>query len=97
MMLDSTVTASSLSLLLVALATSGAGCLGAGAPHEEVDVGHDEAAVCAGSPEWREGQWYHVDTVVNYPTLRGAFDWQIHTDEGLGWPFANRVGPLVRQ
>ncbi|AUX26321.1 uncharacterized protein SOCEGT47_068820 [Sorangium cellulosum] len=66
MMLDSTVTASSLSLLLVALATSGAGCLGAGASHEEVDVGHDEAAVCAGSPEWREGQWYDVGTVVNY-------------------------------
>ncbi len=31
------------------------------------------------------------------PTLRGAFDWQIHTDEAQGWPFATQLGPLVLQ
>ena len=30
------------------------------------------------------------------PTLRGAFDWQIHTDESQGWPFAKQLGPLVQ-
>ena len=29
------------------------------------------------------------------PALRGAFDWQIHTDEAQGWPFATQLGPLV--
>ena len=29
------------------------------------------------------------------PALRGAFDWQIHTDAAQGWPFATQLGPLV--
>ncbi len=29
------------------------------------------------------------------PALRGAFDWQINTDETQGWPFAQQLGPLV--
>ncbi|WP_437479069.1 glycosyl hydrolase family 18 protein [Sorangium sp. So ce1014] len=37
--------------------------------------------------------WNEVEG--NHPTLRGAFDWQIHTDESQGWPFADRIGPLV--
>jgi chitinase len=39
--------------------------------------------------------WRQVET--NLPSIRGAFDWQIHTDEAQGWPFANQVGPLVLQ
>ncbi len=31
-----------------------------------------------------------------HPTLRGAFDWQIHIDEGNGWSFASQIGPLVQ-
>lgn len=32
-----------------------------------------------------------------HPSLRGAFDWQIHTDETNGWSFASQMGPLVTQ
>lgn len=32
-----------------------------------------------------------------HPTLRGAFDWSIHLDEGQGWPFATQLAPLVSQ
>lgn len=32
---------------------------------------------------------------ANHPDIRGAFDWQIHTDEEQGWPFANGVAPLI--
>ncbi|MCW7538784.1 glycosyl hydrolase family 18 protein [Aquabacterium sp. A7-Y] len=32
---------------------------------------------------------------ARHPDLRGAFDWQIHTDESQGWPFANTLQPLV--
>ena len=38
--------------------------------------------------------WNQVES--NHPTLRGAFDWQIHIDESIGWQFASRVGPLVK-
>jgi hypothetical protein len=34
---------------------------------------------------------------ANHPAIRGAFDWEIGTDETQGWPFANGVGPLVKQ
>jgi chitinase len=37
--------------------------------------------------------WHAVK--ANHPNLRGAFDWQIDTDDGMGWPFAIQVGPLV--
>jgi len=30
------------------------------------------------------------------PTIRGAFDWAIHLDESQGWPFATKLGPIVR-
>jgi hypothetical protein len=30
------------------------------------------------------------------PALRGAFDWQIHTDQAQGWPFATQLAPLVK-
>ncbi|WP_281279776.1 carbohydrate-binding protein [Chitiniphilus eburneus] len=30
-----------------------------------------------------------------YPTIRGAFDWQIGTDEVQGWPFAIQMKPIV--
>ncbi|WP_437678893.1 glycosyl hydrolase family 18 protein [Sorangium sp. So ce131] len=59
-------TASRLSLLLVALTTGGFGCLGSGPSPEEVDVGHDESAACAGYPEWQEGQQYNEGAIVNY-------------------------------
>lgn len=32
---------------------------------------------------------------ANHPDIRGGFDWQIHTDEEQGWPFANGVAPLI--
>lgn len=32
-----------------------------------------------------------------HPSLRGAFDWQIHIDETNSWQFAAQMGPLVAQ
>jgi len=32
---------------------------------------------------------------ANHPDIRGGFNWQIHTDEAQGWPFANGVAPLI--
>lgn len=32
---------------------------------------------------------------ANHPDIRGGFNWQIHTDEQQGWPFANGVAPLI--
>ncbi|WP_437667411.1 glycosyl hydrolase family 18 protein [Sorangium sp. So ce1182] len=66
MLLNSTFIAPRLSLVLVAVAASALGCLDAGSPQGEVDVGHNEAAACAGSPEWQEGQWYDEGAIVNY-------------------------------
>ncbi|KYF57991.1 hypothetical protein BE08_43045 [Sorangium cellulosum] len=37
--------------------------------------------------------WNQIER--SHPTIRGAFDWEIHSDELGGWSFANRVGPLV--
>ncbi|AUX29875.1 uncharacterized protein SOCE836_019680 [Sorangium cellulosum] len=39
--------------------------------------------------------WNELES--NHPTLRGAFDWQIHLDESYGWPFADGIGPLVHE
>ncbi|XYI02752.1 hypothetical protein ACMHYB_24575 [Sorangium sp. So ce1128] len=66
MSLHPTAIAPKLSLLLVAIATSGFGCLASGSPEEELDVEQNESAVCAGSPEWQEGHWYDAGTIVNY-------------------------------
>ncbi|WP_437837888.1 glycosyl hydrolase family 18 protein [Sorangium sp. So ce1153] len=66
MLLNSTVIAPRLSLVLVAVAASALGCLGAGSSQGEIDVGRTEAAACAGSPEWQEGQWYDEGAIVNY-------------------------------
>ena len=38
--------------------------------------------------------WNEVE--ARHPDLRGAFDWEITQDEALGWPFGDRVAPLVR-
>ena len=38
--------------------------------------------------------WNQVEAA--HPTLRGAFDWNIHLDEGQGWSFATRLSPPVR-
>lgn len=32
---------------------------------------------------------------ANHPTIRGAYNWQIHTDEADGWGFATTLGPLI--
>jgi len=39
--------------------------------------------------------WNQVE--AKYPAIRGAFNWAISTDETQGWPFANSVGPLIKQ
>lgn len=41
-----------------------------------------------------EGAWKTL--AARHSRLRGAFNWDIPTDESIGWPFANSVGPLVR-
>ncbi|MEV4900701.1 glycosyl hydrolase family 18 protein [Citricoccus sp. NPDC055426] len=40
-----------------------------------------------------EGAWKTL--AGRHPQLRGAFNWNISTDERMGWPFANYVGPLM--
>lgn len=40
-----------------------------------------------------EGAWKTL--AARHPGLRGAFNWDMPTDEGLGWPFANDVSPVV--
>ncbi|KYF51682.1 hypothetical protein BE04_08475 [Sorangium cellulosum] len=59
--------------------------------------------VVVGFGIWDEQHYMSIDEAIptwnevegNHPTLRGAFDWQIHIDESQGWPFADRIGPLV--
>ncbi len=36
------------------------------------------------------------DVEARYPGVRGAFNWQIASDAAQGYPFAARLGPLVR-
>lgn len=36
------------------------------------------------------------DVEARYPKVRGAFNWQIASDAARGYPFARRLGPLVR-
>jgi len=72
----------------------------------------DEWVALVGAPHlvvgfgiWDQEKYMAIDDAVatwqqleqKYPTLRGAFDWQIHVDEGQGWPFASQLGPLVTQ
>lgn len=65
-----------------------------GAAHVMVGFGINNApnfmsdAQVAGT--WRELQRRH-------PDLRGAFNWELATDESQGWPFARKIGPLVLQ
>lgn len=40
-----------------------------------------------------EGAWRTL--AARHPALRGAYNWNITTDERMGWPFANTVGPVV--
>jgi hypothetical protein len=47
-------------------------------------------SVAEAMPTWNQLESLH-------PTLRGGFNWQIHTDEAQGWQFANQVGPLIKQ
>ncbi|RZI41643.1 hypothetical protein EGT07_18460 [Herbaspirillum sp. HC18] len=37
--------------------------------------------------------WTTVKSV--YPSIRGAFNWEIHSDEASGWAFANTLKPLI--
>ncbi|PPB49734.1 hypothetical protein C4K88_08685 [Arthrobacter pityocampae] len=48
----------------------------------------DYSTLAAVSGAWRTLQATH-------PSLRGAYNWDLATDEGMGWPFANEVAPLV--
>jgi chitinase len=45
------------------------------------------------SPEQCASTWRAVD--LAHPGLRGAFAWNVATDERTGWGFAGRVGALV--
>ncbi|MDQ1813055.1 glycosyl hydrolase family 18 protein [Massilia sp. CCM 9210] len=45
------------------------------------------------SREQAVSAWNQVK--ANHPDIRGGFNWQIHTDEEQGWPFANSVAPLI--
>jgi len=64
-------------------------------------LGEDKVVV--GFGVWDQPNYMTVDQAVStwksvaasHPHLRGAFDWEIHIDEAAGWPFADRVGPLV--
>lgn len=65
-----------------------------GAPHVVVGFGTNSAANFMSDAQaastWRAVQQRH-------PQLRGAFNWELVTDERQGWAFARKVGPLVLQ
>jgi hypothetical protein len=62
-----------------------------------------EEHVVVGFGVWDQPNYISADDAVttwkaiaaSHPKVKGAFDWQVHTDEAAGWPFAQRVGPLV--
>jgi hypothetical protein len=45
------------------------------------------------SPEQCRTTWQAVEAA--HPGLRGAFAWNVATDESTGWGFAGHVGALV--
>lgn len=65
-----------------------------GAVHVVVGFGINSAANFMSDAQaadtWRALQRRH-------PGLRGAFNWELDTDERQGWPFARKIGPLVLQ
>lgn len=65
-----------------------------GASHVVVGFGINNAANFMSDAQvastWRELQRRH-------PDLRGAFNWELATDERQGWPFARKIGPMVLQ
>jgi chitinase len=65
-----------------------------GASHVVVGFGVNSAANFMSDTQaaatWRELRRRH-------PDLRGAFNWELETDERQGWPFARKIGPLVLQ
>ena len=64
-------------------------------------VGADK--LCIGFGINSLGDYMSVDQCVStwntvrsaHPGIRGAFVWNVATDESSGWGFANRIGPLV--
>jgi hypothetical protein len=64
-----------------------------------------EEHVVLGFGVWDQPNYISADDAVttwksvaaSHPKLKGAFNWEIHTDEAAGWPFAQKVGPLVTQ
>lgn len=63
-----------------------------GAPQVAVGFGISEAVnymtVGEASTAWNQVK-------ANHPTIRGGFNWQIHTDEEADWRFATTLGPLI--
>lgn len=65
-----------------------------GAGHVVVGFGVNSAANYMSGAQAQQ-TWRQIE--AQHPGIRGAFDWEINTDEEQGWPFANGVGPLIRQ
>lgn len=63
-----------------------------GANHVVVGFGINNAPNYM-TPAQAVSTWKQV--LANSPNLRGAFDWDIFTDQAQGWPFAHDIGPLV--
>jgi chitinase len=64
-------------------------------------VGADKLVVGFGI--WDQENYMGIEEAIStwnavsakHPTLRGGFEWAIHLDEGLGWPFATELGPVI--
>jgi hypothetical protein len=65
-----------------------------GAEHLVVGFGVNPGVTNYMTIEQAVSTWNRVE--ANYPTIRGGFVWQIHTDEAQGWVFPQQVGPLIR-
>lgn len=65
-----------------------------GASHVVVGFGVNNATNYMTSAQ-AVSAWNQVK--ANNPAILGGFDWELQTDESLGWPFANNVGPLIKQ
>lgn len=64
-----------------------------GADHVVVGLGINDATNYM-SPAQALTTWNQVLKAT--PHIRGAFDWEIFTDQAQGWPFAQTIAPLIK-
>ena len=64
-----------------------------GPAHVVIGFGVDPQAANYETISVAESVWSQIK--AKYPTVEGAFDWQINNDSLQGYPFATQLGPLI--